>query len=114
VLVDLLEEEGALEAELGDATVLADDARVVGVVGVGDVVYTASQVDAFAVVGGFDRGREVFLRVCEGAGCCVEVSTGKLGRGRARGEMRRADEDEELRTLGGRHLRLCYVVDYLD
>lgn len=77
MLVELLEEEGALEAHFLDSAVEPDDAGAGAVVGVVDVGYAPLEVDAFAIVGGFDRGREVFLtvvrvRVRDGAGCCEE------------------------------------------
>jgi putative intracellular protease/amidase len=72
VFVELLEEEGALEAHLLDAAVEAQDALARAVVGFFDVVDAAPEIDAFAVVGGFDGRRQVFLRV--GAGCWGWVS----------------------------------------
>jgi hypothetical protein len=56
VLVELFEQEGALETHLLDAPIEAQDALAGGVVGFFDIVNAASQVDAFAVVGGLDRG----------------------------------------------------------
>jgi hypothetical protein len=66
VFVQLLKEKGALEAHLLDAAVEAQDALARAVVAVFDVGDAAAQVDAFSVVGGFDRGGEVFLRVRAG------------------------------------------------
>lgn len=72
MFVELLEEEGALEAHLLHAAVEAQDSLTGGVVGLFDVVNAAAELDAFAVVGGFDGGGEVFLRV--GALSCGVVS----------------------------------------
>lgn len=66
VLVQLLEQECALEAHLLDAAVQACDAQARAVVVLFNVGYAAAEVDAFAVVGAFDRRREVFGR--DGAG----------------------------------------------
>lgn len=62
VLVDLLEEEGALETHLLDAAVQARDAQTGAIVVLLNVVDAPADVDAFPVVGAFDRGWEVFLR----------------------------------------------------
>lgn len=74
MLVELLEQEGALEPHLLDAPVEAQDALARRVVGVFDVGYAPAQVDAFAVVGRFDGGGKVFLGV--GAGGWERVSLG--------------------------------------
>jgi hypothetical protein len=66
VLVQLLEEEGALEAHLLHAAAESLEAEARVVVAVFDVANAPAQFDAFPVVGGFDRGREVFLGVCAG------------------------------------------------
>jgi hypothetical protein len=70
VFVELLEEKGALESHFLDASIKAQDALAGRVVGLFDVVDAPAEVDAFAVVGGFDRGREIFLRV---RACCCEM-----------------------------------------
>lgn len=62
VLLQLLEEEGALEPHLGDASVQPFDAEARAVVVLFDVVDAAPQLDAFAVVGCLDRRWEVLLR----------------------------------------------------
>jgi hypothetical protein len=54
VFLELVEEEGALEAHLLDAPVQALDALSCAVVVLLDVVDAPAQFDAFAVVGGFD------------------------------------------------------------
>ena len=59
---------GALEAHVLDAAVQALDALSCAVVVLLDVVDAPAQFDAFAVVGGLDRGREVLLR--ERSRCC--------------------------------------------
>ena len=56
---------------------MAQDALAGGVVGVFDVGYAPAEVDAFAVVGGFDGGGEVFLGV--GAGCWGELEGEREG-----------------------------------
>ena len=68
VLLQLVQQEGALEAHLLDAAVQALDALSCAVVVLLDVVDAPAQFDAFAVVGGLDRGREVLLR--ERSRCC--------------------------------------------
>lgn len=70
MLVELLEKEGAFKTHLLDAAIQAQDPLARGVVGFLDVIDASAEVDAFAVVSGFDRGREVFLRV---GACGLEV-----------------------------------------
>lgn len=60
VLVQLLEKECALEAHLLDAAVQACDAQARAVVVLFNIGYAAAEVDAFAVIGPFDRRGEVF------------------------------------------------------
>jgi hypothetical protein len=67
VFVQLLKEKRALQPHLLDAAVQARDAQARAVVVLFDVGYAAAEVDAFPVVGAFDRGREVFGR--DGARC---------------------------------------------
>lgn len=62
MFVDLLEEESALETHFLDAPVQACDAQARAVVVFFDVVDAPPKIDAFSVVGGFDGGREIFLR----------------------------------------------------
>jgi hypothetical protein len=60
MFVQLLQQECALEAHLLDSAIQACDAQARAVVVLFDVGYAAAEVDAFAVVGTFDRGGEVF------------------------------------------------------
>jgi hypothetical protein len=67
VLVQLFEEKGALEAHLLDSAVQTGYPQARAVIVVFNVGYSAAQLDAFPVVGGFDRWRQVFGGDC--AGC---------------------------------------------
>ena len=60
VFVELLKKECALESHLLDAAVQACDAQARAIIVLFDVGYAAAEVDAFSVVGAFDRGRKVF------------------------------------------------------
>jgi hypothetical protein len=59
--MQLLEEEGALQSHLGDGAIETLDAKASTVVVFFDIVDAAAQLDAFPVVGGLDRGGQVFV-----------------------------------------------------
>lgn len=67
MFVELLKKECALESHLLDAAVQACNAQARAIVVLFDVGYAAAEVDAFSVVGAFDRGRKVFGG--DGTGC---------------------------------------------
>lgn len=64
VLLELLEEEGALESHLLDATVQTADAYARAIVTVFNVGYAPSEINAFLVVSFLHRRREVCLGKC--------------------------------------------------
>lgn len=68
MLIDLLEEEGSLQPHLLDTTVETRDTKASAVVVLLDVIDAPAQVDAFAVIGCFNRWWKVLLR--EGSRGC--------------------------------------------
>lgn len=63
-LVELFEEECALEAHLHDRTVETADPQASRVIVLFNVVNAAAELDAFPVVGRLHGWGEVFMRVC--------------------------------------------------
>lgn len=67
VLVELFKKKGALEAHLLDPAIQTGYPQARAVIVVLDIGYSATQFNAFPVVGGFDGWRQVFRSDC--AGC---------------------------------------------
>lgn len=96
VLLQAVEEEGAFETHLLDPAIQALDALSCAIVVLFNVVDAPAQLDALAVVGGFDGWWKVLLREC--SRCCGTLVSGVVYLG-----LRDATD------LGMRHTLLRHV-----